>query len=297
MTSGAAEGRRGVLLAVLFASIVAVNWAAPLIRFAEAPPLAISFWRLALSLPLIGALLAVRREWAEVRTLSRREWLVAGAAGVFLALHFASWIASVTLTSVAASVALVATQPVWVALLAIGFLGERPARGQWLGIVLAVLGAAIIGWGDLDGGSDPLLGDALALAGALFVACYYVIGRHLRHRIGIWPYVMVVYGLATLTLAIAAVGSGVALLGPFTVTDWLVFAGLAVGPMLIGHTGQNWALRYLPAHAVNLTLLGEPVVATFIAYLLPSIAETPTMMTMAGGTFILAGIVLGLRRR
>ncbi len=297
MTDTAAGGRRGVLFAVLFVSILAMSWAAPLIRFTEAPALAISFWRLALSLPLIGLLLSMRGEWGEVRSLGSREWFIAGVAGVFLALHFASWIASVSLTSVAASVALVATQPVWVALLAIGFLGERPAPGQWLGIVLAVVGAAVIGWGDLEGGSDPLLGDALALAGAVFVACYYVIGRHLRQRIGIWPYVMVVYGLAMVTLAVAAAIAGVSLLGPFSSTDWLVFAGLALGPMMIGHTAQNWALRYLPAHAVNLTLLGEPVGATLIAFLLPAIAETPTPMTVAGGAFILVGIALGLRRR
>src|SRR5690606_10604668 len=107
-------------------------------------------------------------------------WMVAAMAGVFLAAHFATWIASVHLTSVAASVALVATQPVWVALFAMAALRESPTAAQWIGIAVAVPGAALIGWGDQGGGSNALLGDALALAGAVLVAAYYVIGRGLR---------------------------------------------------------------------------------------------------------------------
>jgi drug/metabolite transporter (DMT)-like permease len=282
---------------VLFVSVLAMSWAAPLIRFSEAPALAISFWRLAFSLPLIGLLVTVRGEWGVVRALRLREWLVAGLAGVFLAGHFATWIASVGLTSIAASVALVSTQPVWVAFFAMLALGERPTRRQWGGIALAVLGAAVIGWGDRGGGPDPLLGDLLAVLGAILVAGYYVIGRSLRQRIAVWPYVLVVYGFAAATLLLALLAGGGPVAGPFTTTDWLVFLALAAGPMLIGHTGQNWALRYLPAFAVNLTLLGEPVGATLIAWLLPAIAEVPPMEALAGGMLILAGILLGLRRR
>lgn len=282
---------------VLFISVAAMSWAAPLIRFSDAPALAISFWRLALALPLIGAALTVRGEWSALRRLSRRDWAVSGLAGVFLAAHFATWIASVNLTSIAASVALVSTQPVWVAILALVALRERPLPSQWGGIALAVVGAAVIGWGDLGGGADPLLGDALALAGALFVAAYYVIGRALRQRVGLWPYVAVVYGFATLALLAALLISGQSPAGPYVPTDWLVFGALAAGPMMIGHTGQNWALRYLPAYAVNLSLLGEPVGATLIAWLLPGIAETPPSAALAGGMLILGGIVLGLRRR
>lgn len=295
MTGPVSVGR-GLLFTVLFVSVLAMSWAAPLIRFSEAPALAISFWRLALALPLIAVILTSRGEWGELRTLTAGEWAVAAVAGVFLALHFASWIASVTLTSVAASVALVSTQPVWVALISIWLLREKPARGQWLGIGMAVIGAAVIGFGDWGGGSDPLLGDLLALAGALFVAVYYVSGRHLRRRVGIWPYVAVVYGFATVTLALVLIGTGVRFV-PYAPMDWFVFSALAVGPMMIGHTGQNWALRFLPAHTVNLTLLGEPVGATLIAFLLPSIAETPAIPTLVGGALILSGIVLGLRRR
>jgi drug/metabolite transporter (DMT)-like permease len=255
--------------AILFLSVAAMSWAAPLIRFTDAPPLVISFWRLAFSLPLIAVLLITRGELGALARMRVRDWIVA----------------------------LVATQPVWVALFGMVALREAPAPRQWVGIGIAVTGAAVIGWGDRGGGADPLLGDMLALTGAIFVAAYYVIGRRLRQGIGLWPYVAVVYGFATLTLFVALLVSGDPIVETYARRDWLVFLGLAVGPMMIGHTGQNWALRYLPAYTVNLTLLGEPVGATLIAWRLPAIAESPPFLTLAGGMLILSGIVVGMRRR
>ncbi|HEV2147932.1 MAG TPA: DMT family transporter [Longimicrobiaceae bacterium] len=281
---------------VLLVSVLAISWAAPLVRFAEAPSLAVAFWRLALSVVLIAGVLTARGEWGALRRLSRRDLGTAALAGVFLAGHFATWIASIGLTSVAASVVLVSTAPIFVAVLSALFLRERPGRRQWAGIGVAVAGAAWIGWGDFRGGADPLRGDLLALAGALLVAAYYVLGRRLRARIEIWPFVGVVYGCAALALLAALPLAGVPL-GGYPPADWAVFAGLAVGPMLVGHTGQNWALRYLPAYVVNLSLLGEPVGATLIAWLLPGIAETPPPAALVGGGLILVGILLGMGRR
>lgn len=281
---------------VLLVSVLAMSWAAPLVRFSTAHALAISFWRLAFSVALIAALLTARGEWGALRRLSRGDLATAGLAGVFLAGHFAAWIASIGLTSVSASVVLVSTAPVFVAVFSALFLRERPGRWQWAGILLAVAGAAWIGWGDFRGGADPLRGDLLALAGAALVAGYYVIGRRLRARVDIWPFVGVVYGCAALTLLLALPLAGVPF-GGYPPADWAVFAALAAGPMLVGHTGQNWALRYLPAYVVNLSLLGEPVGATLIAWLLPAIAETPPPAALGGGALILCGILLGMARR
>lgn len=277
--------------------MITISWAAPLVRFSTAHPIAISFWRLAIALPLIAAIVLMRGEWREIREMRKRDVALAATAGVFLAGHFATWIASVQFTSVAASVALVCTQPVWVALIAMPTLGERPSPRQWFGITLAILGAIVIGWGDLGGGSQPLLGDMLALAGAILVSFYYVIGRDQRRRLGIWPYVLVVYGAAAVTLLLVLIGSGLEIVQGHTAADWGVFAGLALGPMIIGHTGQNYALGYLPAYVVNLTLLGEPVGATIIAWLLPAIAEVPPLSAVAGGVLVLCGILFGMRRR
>ena len=281
---------------VLLASVFAVSWAGPLVRFATAPALAISFWRLAFSCGLIGGLLLARGEWRELRGLGRRNWLLSVLAGAFLAAHFVTWIASLELTTVAASVLLVSTQPLWVALLSIPLLGERPQPVQWLGIAVAVLGAGWVGWGDLGQGIGSIRGDLLALSGAILAAFYYVLGRGLRRRMTIWPYVGVVYGAATLVLLLAILAVGTPFVG-YPGTDWLVFLALAAGPMMIGHTGQNWALRYLPAYVVNLSLLGEPVGATLIAWVLPGIREVPPPSVLAGGGLILLGIILGMRRR
>ena len=274
-----------------------MSWAAPLIRFTDAPALAVSFWRLAISGVFVAAMLTARREWGEIRRLSATDGAVAVLGGLFLAGHFVSWIASVSLTSVAASVALVSTQPVWVAIFALVALGERPGRRQWAGIALAVAGAAWIGHGDLGAGPDPLRGDLLALLGALLVAAYYVIGRGLRRRVPLWPYVAVVYTAAAVALLVALLVTGTPVVSGYARQDWLVFLALAAGPMVIGHTGQNWALGYLPAYAVNLSLLGEPVGATLIAWALPGIAEVPPGTAVVGGALILTGILLGMRRR
>lgn len=281
---------------VLLISVFAVSWAGPLVRYAEASALAISFWRLAIASVMIGVVLIVRGEWREVVALSRRDWLLSALAGAFLAAHFVSWIGSLALTTVAASVVLSSTQPLWVGLLSIPLLAERPRRQQWAGMGLAMLGAAWVGWGDMRLDDEALRGDLLALTGALLAAFYYVLGRGLRARMTIWPYVMVVYGTAALILLVAMLATATPTV-EYRSTDWIVFAALAAGPMLIGHTGQNWALGYLPAFVVNLSLLGEPVLATLLAWLLPGIREVPPTSVFLGGSLILAGILMGMRRR
>jgi RarD protein len=275
-------------------AVVAISWAAPLVRLATAPALAISAWRLVFSVAFIAGVMALRRAggigWSG---LSRRDRIAAVAAGAMLAGHFWSWIASVGYTTVASAVVLVSLQPFIVAVLSVVFLGERPSRIQWVGIVVAVMGAGIIGWGDLALGPRALLGDALAFLAAWLVAGYYVVGRRLRRRLDLWSYVAVVYGVAALLLSGAvALTPGVSFTG-YPPGDWLVFLGLAAGPMMLGHTGVNYAIRYVPAYVANLVILGEPVLATLIAWHLPAIAEVPPIRTLVGGGVILVGIAVG----
>jgi drug/metabolite transporter (DMT)-like permease len=215
-------------------------------------------------------------------------------AGVALALHFAAWITSLRLTSVAASAVLVSLSPVVAWLLSHRLLGERPAPRQAAGIVLAIAGAAIIAAGDLrTGGRSALLGDLLALAGAACGGLYFVIGRRLRGSLSLAGYVTPVYGVAALVLLAWAAVRGEAF-AAYPAGDWAIFAGLALGPMLVGHTGLNYALRYLPAYSVNVAALGEPVGATLIAWLLPAIAQRPPLTAVGGGVLALAGIALAL---
>jgi drug/metabolite transporter (DMT)-like permease len=282
---------------VLVAAVLAMSWGGPLVRYATAPALAVAAWRVAFSVAFIALVILARDRGAALRRLRPGDWALGALSGLFLAGHFWSWIASLAYTTVASSVVLVNTQPIFVALLSIAFLGERPTARQWAGIAVAVAGAAAIGWGDFAGGTEPLLGDLLAVAGAVFVSLYYVIGRRLRQRLALWDYIAVVYGVAAVfLLAATAALPGVAVTG-YPTTDWLVFLALAAGPMMIGHTGVNFALRYVPAYVANLVLLGEPVGATLLAWWLPGIRERPSAQLVLGGGLVLLGIALGVRRR
>lgn len=284
---------------VLCLALVGISFAGPLTRLSHAHPLAIAIWRIGLSLVIVAVALAVTGTWRQWRTLDRRSTLVAVGAGTMLAFHFWSWNASIALTTVAASVVLVNTQPVIVAVLSVGWLHEPPTIRQWIGIAIAMAGAGVVALPDLIGaaGATPsraLLGDTLALIGAVAAACYFVAGRRLRSSLDLWPYVALVYGtcLAVLIVLAAMVRAPVLSQPPREIA---IFCGLAVGPMLLGHTGLNWALKYMPAYVVNLTLLGEPVGATIIAALLPGIREIPGVTTLVGGAVILAGVYVTVR--
>jgi drug/metabolite transporter (DMT)-like permease len=280
---------------VLTVAVVAISFGGPLTRLANAHPLAVAAWRLGLSLVVVGAFLLASRGWRQWRALTRREVAAAVGAGVFLALHFWSWIASLDLTTVAASVVLVNTQPVIVALLSAGLLHEAPARRQWVGIAIAVAGAAIVAAPDLSLSAGTsrraLVGDVLALVGAIAAALYFLVGRRLRAKLELWSYVALVYGACFIVLVTCAIAVGAPLF-PQPSREIVIFAGLALGPMLIGHTGCNWALRYLPAYVVNVALLGESLGATVLAAALPGIREVPPVTTLAGGALILAGIIV-----
>jgi drug/metabolite transporter (DMT)-like permease len=288
---------------VLAVALIGISVAAPMIRISHDPPLTIAVWRLGFSLLLVIPFLASSRGWRQWQVLTRHDFLIAAAAGVFLALHFWSWNASIFYTSIAASVVLVNTQPIIVALLSAIWLEETPAPIQWSGIVLAVVGACIVGWGDFSRatgsatvGNHALLGDGLALFGGIAAAIYYVAGRRLRGTLDLWPYVTLVYSICFLTLLTIALVTATPLL-PQPPRELAIFAGLAIGPMLLGHTGLNWALKYLPAYLVILTVLGEPIGATLLAAVLPGIHETPPASVFLGGGVLLAGIVMAAMSR
>ena len=287
---------------VLALALLGVSLSGPLVRLSHAHPLAIAAWRLAFSLVIIAIALVFTGEWRQWRRLSRREVIIAVGAGGMLALHFWSWNTSITLTSVAASVVLVNTQPVVVALLSVFWLREAPSRRQWIGIGIAMTGALIVASPDFAAGAATAtahprawLGDMLALLGAVTAAIYFVSGRRLRSALDLWAYVGIVYG-ACLVVLLLLIAVTRAPLAPQASRELAIFAALALGPMLLGHTGLNWALKHSPAYVVNLTLLGEPVGATIIAAMLPGIREVPGPATLVGGAVVLAGILMTARR-
>lgn len=284
---------------VLALALVGISFAGPLVRLSHAHPLTIAIWRLGFALVVIAIALVFTGSWRQFRRLDRRGLALAVAAGVMLAFHFWSWNASIGMTTVAASVVLVNVQPALVALLSGALLAEPPTSGQWLGIVVAMVGALVVALPDLIETAGAMTGramtgDLLALIGAATAAGYVIAGRRLRAVLDIWPYVSIVYGVCWVLLLVFARAVDAPVLGQ-PPRELAIFLALAVGPMLFGHTGLNWALKYLPAYVVNLTLLGEPVGATLLAAMLPGIREIPRVATVVGGVLVLVGIVLAAR--
>ena len=292
-------------LLVLIGAVLATTYAGPIVRFAAAPALAIAFWRLTLVLPVTGLLAwgngrgerfgPVNREPMprRIEPLPSPVALLIGLAGFLLACHFWFWIASLRFTTVASSVVLVSLKPVFAWAIAAVWLREHPTRAEAWGILLAVLGASLIGVGDARLSLGALGGDALAVLGALTGAGYYVIGRRVRQSVGIWRYATSVYAVAAAGLLLLALVRSTPLVG-FAGRDWIVFGALAAGPMLMGHTGMNYALRHFRATTVNVAALGEPVGASLIAWLVPAIHEVPKMIALMGGALVLFGIALSL---
>jgi len=299
------ESQQPSRLFVTFAilgGILAVSTASIFIRFAQkdAPSLVVAAYRLTLA-SLILAPLALTRHRAELRSLTRRELLLGLLSGFFLALHFATWISSLEYTSIASSVVLVTTTPLWVALLSPLILREASGKTVVVGMLLALIGGAVVGLADSCTWQNGLVcpplstfvrgtaffGDFLALSGAWMAAGYILIGRRLRAKMSLIPYIFVVYGMAAIVLIIILVFSGQSPFGyqPL-IYLWLLL--LALVPQLLGHSTFNWALRYLPASLVSITLLGEPIGSTILAYFI--LKEAPTPLKIAGAVLILAGI-------
>jgi drug/metabolite transporter (DMT)-like permease len=285
-------------LLVLLLAVLATTYAGPVIRFAAAPAIAIAFWRLALVLPVTGVLAWKGGRGADRSPTSRASFFLMALSGLCLAVHFWTWIASLRFTTVASSVLLVNLRPIFVWVIAATWLGEHPGPRERWGIALAVLGATLIGGGDAwrSPGGGALRGDLLALAGAVAAAVYSVIGRRVRRTVGVWSYATIVYGVAAIFLGVVAVLGRSPLTG-FGSRDWAVFAALAAGPMLVGHTGMNYALKHFRATTVNVAGLGEPVGATLIAWLVPAIHEVPSVTALGGGILVLAGIALSVTER
>jgi drug/metabolite transporter (DMT)-like permease len=279
---------------VLVVGVLAVSTASTFIRLAQAdiPSLAVAAWRLTLaSVILAPVTLATRR--AELRSLSRQEWLLAVGGGLVLALHFAAWITSLAMTSVAASVVLVTTSPLFVGLITYLFFHEPISPRLWGGMGLALVGSVIIGLEDAGIGTHRLMGDVLALLGALAAATYFIIGRRLRARLSLLAYIFPVYSVAAIVLMLVSLASGVSLTG-YTPSTWGWLLLLALIPQIVGHSSLNWALRHLPVTYVSLSVLAEPIGSTLLAWWI--LAEPPTWIAILGGALILVGLFIAERR-
>jgi len=279
----------------LFVGVLAASTASPLIRLlqTEVNSLAIAAWRLTMASAILAPLALTTRRGELVR-LAGKDWLLMLSSGLMLAVHFATWISSLAYTSVAASVALVSTSPLFVGLGSFLLFKERLSRALIVGMIIAIPGSIVIGLADWGHGSHRLAGDLLALAGALSVAIYFLIGRRLRARLSLVAYIFPVYATAALALMLMAALPGIPL-GGYQALNWLWLLLLALGPQIIGHSSLNWALRHLPATYVTLAVLGEPIGSSILAWLI--LKEVPGVITVIGGVLVLTGIVVAGRDR
>lgn len=294
-------------LLVLIFGILAVSTASVFIRNAQeyAPSLVIAAYRLSLA-TIVLAPVAYTRQRKELGGLSRAKLGFAMLSGLFLAIHFATWITSLEYTSVTSSVVLVTTTPLWVALLAPITVKEPLTRPVLIGLGLAMVGGIAIGLSDVCTwnkgliclSADELLkqgalfGDFLALAGALAAAGYILIGRRLRQGMSLIGYIFVVYGIAAVALIGFMLLSGEQAFG-YPPQAYLWFLLLALIPQLLGHSSFNWALGYLSAAYVSISLLGEPVGSSILAYIF--LNEIPGMIEIFGAILILTGLYLASR--
>jgi len=297
-------------LLVLVFGILAVSTASIFIRQAQAyaPSLVIAAYRLALA-TLVLAPVALTRRRGEIASLGKLEVGLALLSGFFLAIHFATWITSLEYTTVASSVVLVTTTPLWVALLAPLTIKEPLTRPILIGLSLTMLGTLVVGLSDVchwsgTGLACPsanefwkegaFLGDLLALAGAWAAAGYIIIGRRLRVGMSLIGYIFVVYGMAAVVLIGIMLLAGESPFGyPPQAYLWLLL--LALIPQLLGHSSFNWALGYLSAAYVSISLMGEPIGSTILAYFL--LGETPTTLKIFGAILILTGIYIASRNQ
>jgi drug/metabolite transporter (DMT)-like permease len=302
---------RIILPFALLTAILAVSTSSIFIRFAQAdaPSLVIAALRLTCA-TLLLAPLALTHHREELRSLTRNEIILGAISGIFLALHFATWISSLEYTSVASSVVFVSTGPLWVALFSPMLLNERLTRAAIFGLVISILGGIIIGLSDVciwDNGltcpelrqvmqerASALWGNFLALVGAWMVSGYLILGRKLRARMSLIPYIFLVYGMSAIALILIMFAAGQSPLGyPPRAYGWIFL--LAAFPQLIGHSTYNWVLRYIPATLVAIITLVEPIGSAILAYFI--LRETPANGVLLGGLLILVGIYLASRSK
>lgn len=276
---------------MLLVGVVAVSFSAIFIRLAEAPAVTVAFYRTGIAALMLLPFVAWRRK--ELRSLSRRQLGVTLLAGAMLAIHFAAWITSVSYTTIAASVVLVTTQPIFVAGLSWVLFRDRIRGWTLVGILLALAGAAVVSSGDFISPSRPraLLGDLLALVGAVTAAGYLVAGRRLRQEVSLPTYAGLVYAVCALFLLPMALLSGARLTG-FPAETWGLFVLMAAVPQMLGHTVFNFLLKDVDATVVAITVMGEPVGATLLG--LAIFGELPPVNALLGGVLILAGIYVAI---
>ena len=277
----------------LLVGVLSVSFAAIFIRLAEAPPLVIAAYRLTIA-SVILIPIASTKSMKSLKKLSGRDMLLILLSSVFIALHFGLWITSLNYTSIPSSVILVTSHPAFVAVISRFLWGERLNKLTIIGIVVALAGVIFINYGGFTFGSRAILGDSLALIAGFSMGAYLIIGGQLRARIDILSYLTIINTFAAVMLLATTMISGHSLFGYSPVT-YIMLILVALVPQLVGHSCLNLALRLIPVTFVSVAILGEPVGATLLGYII--LREMPTTNEIVGGLLVLGGIFIVMRRK
>jgi drug/metabolite transporter (DMT)-like permease len=275
---------------VLGIGLIAISFASIFIKLCNAPSLVIAAYRLAIASVFYIGFTRIR-SGSILAVYSRPQLKIVLFSGIFLTVHFATWITSLKFTSVASSVVLVQSAPIFVAIGSIIFLREKPSKLILLGVSIALIGSIIISAHDFSLNKNSLVGNLLAIAGAIGAAGYLLAGRKLRSSIDTFRYVTMVYSVTAILLLLIALISGNSLVG-YTPKTYLLLFAIAMIPQVIGHTSLNWALKYFSATAVAVIILGEPIGASILALVI--LGETLSVVKIIGGLIILIGVLIAI---
>jgi drug/metabolite transporter (DMT)-like permease len=272
--------------------VSAVSFSAIIIKWSQAPAAVLGLYRLLFAFFLLSPILLTKKARAQLRGLSLRAWGLVALSGVCLAFHFIFWIGSLKYTTVASSTILITLQPIFVMVLALLTLGERTTWQAWAGAGVAIAGSALIGWGDFQISGTALWGDLLSLLGTFVVSGYMIIGQYLRGSMNSMIYSILVFMFSILMMFLYCLWEGYSLVG-YSRQEWYLFVLLAVVPTLFGHTLFNWLLKYVNAATISMGILGEPIGASLLAWLL--LGESLLPAQWIGSAIILSGIWLFLK--
>jgi Integral membrane protein DUF6. len=271
----------------LTVAVIAISWASILILLSGAQPVAVAFWRSAIAAVALTPLFIIERENGAY-ALRSNEVLLVIVSGVALAVHFMTWIESLYLTTVAASTTLVSTYPIFT-LIMDRLIGERVGRHAIIGTLTAFLGVVLITAPEFFISLKALVGDLLALIGAVAGAVYFMIGRVVRVKVSLATYTVPVYSVSALVTLITGLFLHTRF-WPYPLYTWFYIVMIVLGPMLLGHTLLNYTLRYSRAITVTTSTLGEPIGATLLALLI--FRQIPQPLTVVGMVVTLLGIYM-----
>lgn len=266
-------------------AVVSVSFAAIFIRFSDVHPVAISFYRMFFATCILSIFIPFYLE--EFRSISRNQMVSLFFVGFFLAAHMATWVASLGYTSVASSVVLVTSHPLLVAWISSRYLGERTSKRSYVSIIVALGGISLMAFSDYRLSGWSLFGDFLAILAMVLTTGYIVKGRQMRQKLSLVPYAFSVYAFSTLFLAVFSLFFSTSF-EVYPGREYLIFLALALIPTMLGHTLYNWALEYVKARVVSISLIGEPIGSSILAFFI--LNEIPPTLTIVGAAIALIGI-------